>query len=128
MRPTGRMMELCICTLYSHHAMLVDEANHCVQSGSGGDAAVQFSREKYVPFGGPAGGDGGKGGSVILEVDTRLNTLSKFQDKSNFKAASGANGQKNNRTGASANDLIVGVPPGTVVRDTDTGELIADLT
>src|SRR5687767_6434803 len=108
--------------------MFVDEANLYVESGSGGDGVVQFRREKYVPFGGPAGGDGGKGGSVILEVDTRLNTLSKFQDKSSFKANSGAKGEKNNRTGASANDLIIAVPPGTVVRDATTGELIADLT
>jgi GTPase len=108
--------------------MFVDEARIHVKSGDGGNGAMQFRREKYIPLGGPNGGDGGKGGDVVLVVDTRLNTLSKFQYKSQFTAENGGNGATSNRTGKSADELVVEVPPGTVVRDVNTGELVADLT
>jgi GTP-binding protein len=107
--------------------MFADEARIFVKSGAGGDGRVYFRREKYVPFGGPSGGDGGKGGAVILVVNAHLNTLSKFQYKTEFKAKSGAHGEMNNRTGASADDLEIEVPAGTVVRDAESGTLLADL-
>ncbi|HEC23505.1 MAG TPA: GTPase ObgE [Chloroflexi bacterium] len=108
--------------------MFLDEVKIYVKGGDGGAGIVAFRREKYVPFGGPAGGDGGKGGDVVLVVNPRLSTLSHFEHKRHFKAPSGRPGGNFNKTGASGEDLIVEVPPGTVVRDAETGELIADLT
>ena len=108
--------------------MFLDEAKIHVKAGDGGSGIVAFRREKYVPFGGPAGGDGGKGGDVILVVSPHLNTLSHFEHKVHFRAERGRNGGSFNRTGASGEDLLIEVPPGTVVRDAETGELIADLT
>lgn len=107
--------------------MLADEAKIYIKSGDGGDGAVSFRREKYVPRGGPNGGDGGHGGDVVLVVNARLNTLSYFQQHSHFKAKNGVRGGSSNRTGANADTLEIDVPPGTVVRDADTGELVADL-
>jgi GTP-binding protein len=89
---------------------------------------VHFHREKYVPRGGPDGGDGGKGGDVVLEVRPTLNTLAPFRHVQRYLAKDGANGGPNNMSGKSRDDLVVGVPPGTVVYDADTGELIGDLT
>jgi GTP-binding protein len=108
--------------------MFVDEAKILVKSGDGGDGMIAFRREKYVPRGGPAGGDGGKGGDVILKVNPNLNTLVFFQKKNRFHAERGGKGGSSNKTGANAPDLEIEVPPGTVVRDAHTGELIADLT
>ncbi len=108
--------------------MFLDEAKLYVKGGDGGAGMVAFRREKYVPNGGPAGGDGGSGGSVVLVVNPRLNTLSTFEHKTHFKAEKGGAGGPSNRTGASGADLLVEVPPGTVVRDADTGGLLADLT
>jgi GTPase len=107
--------------------MFLDQAEINVQSGKGGDGAVHFRREKYVPRGGPDGGDGGRGGSVYLEVLPTLNTLSSFRQKRRFKANDGGNGAKQNMTGRSADDLVIHVPPGTLVYDKKTGELLGDL-
>lgn len=108
--------------------MFFDEAKIYVKSGDGGNGIVAFRREKYVPRGGPAGGDGGKGGDVILTVDPRLSTLVQFQRKVHFIADSGINGGSSNKTGAQGEDLIVTVPPGTIVREAESGNMIADLT
>ncbi len=108
--------------------MFFDEAKLHVKAGDGGDGAVAFRREKYVPRGGPAGGDGGDGGDVILAVDPQLNTLVHFQKQVHFAAGRGARGKGKNQTGARGNDAIIFVPPGTIVRDAATGDLLADLT
>ncbi|MCK4724355.1 MAG: GTPase ObgE [Anaerolineales bacterium] len=107
--------------------MFIDEAEIIAQSGKGGNGAVHFRREKYVPHGGPDGGDGGRGGGVILRVDSHLNTLYAFRHKTRFKALDGKNGAKQNMTGASAEDLIVPVPPGTVVFDAQSRQVLGDL-
>lgn len=107
--------------------MFIDEAIIFVKSGKGGDGMVHFRREKYVPRGGPDGGDGGKGGDIVFRVLTTLNTLIEFQHRRRFIAADGKNGARSNRTGRSADDLIINVPPGTLVFDADNGEIIADL-
>jgi len=107
--------------------MFIDQALIFVRSGKGGDGAVHFRREKYVPFGGPDGGDGGKGGDVILEVRPTLNTLYAFRHQTKFRAQDGANGAKQNMTGRSGQDLIIQVPPGTIVYDAESGKLLGDL-
>jgi GTP-binding protein len=107
--------------------MFIDQAEIKVRSGKGGDGAVHFRREKYVPRGGPDGGDGGKGGDVVFEVISHLNTLYPFRNQSRFLARDGANGGGKNMTGRSAEDLVVPVPPGTIVYDQATGELLGDL-
>jgi len=108
--------------------MFYDEAKIYIKAGQGGDGCVAFRREKYVPFGGPAGGDGGKGGDVVLYVDPHLNTLYRFSRKRHFKAARGEHGRGKNQHGAAGADLRIPVPPGTVVYDADSGELLGDLT
>lgn len=107
--------------------VFIDEVRIQVASGKGGDGVVHFRREKYIPFGGPDGGDGGRGGDVVLEVKPNLNSLFHFQHKSRFKAQDGARGGGNNRTGKTGEDLVIYVAPGTVVYDDDTGEMIGDL-
>ncbi|MCK6578189.1 MAG: GTPase ObgE [Anaerolineae bacterium] len=106
---------------------MLDQVKIYVRSGDGGDGAIAFRREKYAPHGGPAGGDGGRGGDVILRAVRGLNTLAPFSRKIHFKAEHGERGGQSNRTGASAEGLIVDVPPGTVVRDAANGEVVADL-
>lgn len=106
----------------------IDETVIQVQSGKGGDGMVHFRREKYVPRGGPDGGDGGRGGDVILEVDPHLNTLFHFRHANRYRAEDGANGGTSKKTGRSANDLRIPVPPGTLVYDETTGDLLGDLT
>jgi GTPase len=108
--------------------MFIDQAEILVRSGKGGDGMVHFHREKFVPRGGPDGGDGGRGGDVILEVRTNLNTLQAFRHVTRYLAANGRNGGPNNMSGKAAQDLIIPVPPGTVVYGAATGELIGDLT
>jgi GTP-binding protein len=108
--------------------MFIDQAEIEVRSGKGGDGMVHFHREKYVPRGGPDGGDGGRGGSVLLAVHATLNTLAAFRHTSRYVAEDGKGGGTNNKFGKSADDLIVYVPPGTVVYDAVSGELIGDLT
>ncbi len=107
--------------------MFFDEAKIYVRSGDGGDGMMTFRREKFVPRGGPSGGDGGKGGDVVLEVDPHLNTLALFKRQAHFQAEPGGRGGSSNRTGRNSDDLVVPVPPGTVVRDAKTGALVADL-
>jgi GTP-binding protein len=108
--------------------MFVDKAKIYVKGGDGGDGLVSFRRELYVPEGGPAGGDGGNGGNVIFRVDEGLRTLMDFRYQKHFKATKGEKGRNKSQHGASADHMIVRVPPGTVVVDDDTGETIADLT
>lgn len=88
---------------------------------------VHFRREKFVPFGGPDGGDGGRGGDVLLEILPTLNTLSTFQHKTRFRAEDGANGGSSNKTGRSGQDLVIHVPPGTIVYDDESGDVLGDL-
>lgn len=108
-------------------AVFIDEATLYVKAGDGGNGAKSFRREKYVPHGGPDGGDGGRGGDVILEVDEDLTTLVDFRYKSHFRAPSGQHGSGGKRMGRDGDPLIIRVPPGTVVRDADSGRLLADL-
>ena len=108
--------------------MFIDEALIQVKSGKGGDGAVHFRREKFVPRGGPDGGDGGRGGDIVLLVVPTLNTLFEFRHASKFKARDGANGARQNMTGKSAPEIIIKVPPGTIVYDADTDEVLGDLT
>jgi GTP-binding protein len=107
--------------------MFIDEATLYLQSGKGGDGIVHFRREKYVPRGGPDGGDGGRGGDVIIRVNSKLNTLFQFHHLQRFIAKDGENGGRSNRTGRSADRLVIDVPPGTVIYNDDTGQIIADL-
>lgn len=107
--------------------MAYDEAKIQVKSGDGGNGIVHFRREKFVPRGGPAGGDGGKGGDIALVVEPTLNTLLAFTQQKYFPAESGQHGGTSNKTGRSGADLNIPVPPGTIVRDAETGSLIADL-
>ncbi|MEJ9280488.1 MULTISPECIES: GTPase ObgE [Ureibacillus] len=107
--------------------MFVDHVKIYVKGGDGGDGMVAFRREKYVPYGGPAGGDGGNGGNVVFEVDEGLRTLMDFRYNRHFKAPRGENGMSKGMHGKNAKDLIVKVPPGTVVINEETGNVIADL-
>lgn len=106
----------------------IDQADIQVQAGKGGDGLVAFRREKYVPAGGPSGGNGGRGGSVILSAVENLQTLLDFRYNHLFKADDGQRGGPNNRTGASGSDRWIEVPCGTVIYDAETEELIGDLT
>ncbi|GAB4532602.1 MAG: GTPase ObgE [Anaerolineales bacterium] len=107
--------------------MFIDEAKIHVQSGKGGSGMVHFRREKYIPRGGPDGGDGGRGGDVVLVVNPRLSTLVAFRHERQFRAPNGENGGPNNCTGKSADALVLEVPPGTVVYDDQSGEVLGDL-
>ncbi len=106
---------------------LFDEVTITVQAGDGGNGAVSFRREAYIPRGGPNGGSGGRGGNVLLRVDKQLNTLQPFRRAKHFKAERGKHGSGKDQNGAYGKDEIVRVPPGTVVRDADTGAFLADL-
>lgn len=105
----------------------VDQVEISVKAGDGGNGLVAFRREKYIPRGGPAGGDGGKGGDVILRADESLNTLVDLRYKRHYKAERGGDGGSNNKTGKNGENLIITVPVGTVVRDKNTNAVIADL-
>jgi GTP-binding protein len=108
--------------------MFFDRARIYVKAGTGGDGVVAFRREKFVPRGGPSGGNGGRGGNVILYVDPGLNTLIHFQHNVHQRAERGVHGQGANKYGAGGPDLRLPVPPGTIVRDGETGKILADLT
>lgn len=107
--------------------MFFDRAKIYVKGGDGGNGCIAMRREKYVPFGGPWGGDGGRGGDVIFVADEGLNTLQDFRYKKHFKAERGGHGMGKNKNGPAGEDLTVRVPTGTVVREAATGRLIADL-
>ncbi len=108
--------------------MFIDQVKVYVKAGDGGNGMVAFRREKYVPLGGPAGGDGGNGADIIFEVDEGLRTLMDFRYKRHFKATRGENGMSKNMHGKNAEPMLIKVPPGTVVTDLDTDRVIADLT
>ena len=107
--------------------MFADRAKIIIKSGKGGDGHVSFRREKYVPNGGPDGGDGGKGGDVIFQVDEGLNTLTDFRHKRKYAAQNGEEGKKRNCHGKNGADIIVKVPAGTVIKEAESGKVIADL-
>ena len=106
----------------------VDEASITVIAGKGGDGSASFRREKYIPFGGPDGGDGGRGGSVYLEGDSGLNTLVDFRHQRKHKAPNGQGGAGRNMTGKSGEDIVIRVPLGTIVTNEETGERIGEVT
>ena len=108
--------------------MFVDKAKIHIKSGDGGNGMVAWRKEKYVPFGGPAGGDGGKGGDITIEAVSDMNTLLDFKYQSIFKAVDGEKGGIKNMHGKNGKDLIIKVPCGTIIRDPDNGNAIADLT
>lgn len=105
----------------------IDEATITVQSGNGGRGCLSFRREKFIPRGGPDGGDGGKGGDVVLVTTHRKRTLQQFQFKRQFKAANGGHGQGAQKTGRNGADLIIEIPPGTFILNADDGTLIKDM-
>lgn len=107
--------------------MFADRAKIILKSGKGGDGHVSFRREKYVPNGGPDGGDGGKGGDVIFQVDDGLNTLTDFRHRRKFAAEAGQEGGKKNCHGRNGQDLILKVPEGTIIKDAESGRVIADM-
>ena len=108
-------------------SMFADSAKIYIRSGKGGDGHVSFRRELFVAAGGPNGGDGGKGGNIIFEVDEGLNTLADFRLKRKYLAEDGENGSKNNCTGRDGQDLIIKVPEGTIIKETETGKVISDM-
>ncbi len=105
----------------------VDEAHIEVFAGNGGNGCMSFRREKFIPFGGPDGGDGGRGGHVCVEADPNLNTLIDFRYQRLFRARNGEHGRGSDQFGAAGDDLLLRVPVGTLVHDADSGELLADL-
>lgn len=107
--------------------MFIDRARIQVKAGDGGNGMSSFRREKYVPQGGPSGGDGGKGADIIIKADRNINTLVDFRYKRQFKAPAGQGGQSANKHGRGADDMVVAVPLGTTITDEETGKLMADL-
>lgn len=107
--------------------MFHDEARIHLKAGAGGDGCLSFRREKYVAYGGPDGGDGGRGGHIILEADPSLSTLSDYKYRRHYRAERGVHGKGARKHGKKAPDLVLGVPPGTLVRDDQNGEIVADL-
>ncbi|CAM2950698.1 GTPase ObgE [Mammaliicoccus fleurettii] len=107
--------------------MFVDQVKISLKAGDGGNGNTAYRREKYVPFGGPAGGDGGRGASVVFQVDEGLRTLMDFRYQRHFKAKKGENGQSSNMHGKNAEDLVLKVPPGTIIKDVETEQTLADL-
>ena len=107
--------------------MFIDEAKIQVKAGNGGNGCLSFRREKFVPKGGPDGGNGGRGGNVYFQAVENLNTLMDFTGKHHWQAKNGQDGQGNNKSGANGQDLIINVPPGTLIYDTDLGLMLKDL-
>jgi GTP-binding protein len=108
--------------------MFFDRAKIYVRSGDGGDGMISFRREKYVPHGGPDGGDGGKGGDIVFVTNSNLNSLIRFHRNNHYRAEHGVHGNPKRRTGASGNNLRLEVPIGTIIRNADNGQILADLT
>lgn len=108
--------------------MFVDEVILKVEAGKGGDGCTSFRREKYIPLGGPNGGNGGKGSDIIFKVDEGLHTLLDLRYQKQIKGKKGENGRGKNQHGASSEDVIVKVPQGTVITDLDSGLILGDLT
>jgi len=108
--------------------MFVDRAGISVRAGKGGNGAVSFHREKYVAAGGPDGGDGGRGGDIVIAVDTHMSTLMDFRYKRKYEAGAGADGAGSTKTGKDGGDLVISVPNGTVIREKESGAIIADMT
>ena len=106
----------------------VDEVKFFIKAGDGGNGCVSFRREKFVPKGGPNGGDGGRGGSIFIEADPQKHSLIDFRYRSHFKAERGGNGQGSDKHGRGGKDTVIYVPPGSVVKDAETGRILADLT
>lgn len=107
--------------------MVIDNVKISVKAGDGGNGAVSFRREKYIAAGGPDGGDGGRGGNVILKVDNNTSTLLDFKYRKKFKAEDGKNGEGSRKIGKSGKDLYISVPKGTIVKDIDKDVIVADL-
>ena len=107
--------------------MFIDQVSISVKAGDGGDGCCSFRREKYIPLGGPDGGDGGKGGDVILQVDNNLTTLIDLRYKKLYQAENGKPGKGREMTGRSGKALTISIPPGTLVKNEETGELLVDL-
>ena len=107
--------------------MFADRAKIYIRSGKGGDGHVSFRRELYVPNGGPDGGDGGKGGDVIFEVDKGMNALTDYRHKSKYAAGNGEEGGKKRCHGANGKDIVLKVPEGTVIKEAESGKVIADM-
>ncbi|MEA2115240.1 MAG: GTPase ObgE [Thermodesulfobacteriota bacterium] len=105
----------------------VDEVKFFVKAGDGGNGCISFRREKFVPRGGPNGGDGGRGGSIFLEADPRKHSLIDFRYRSHFKAERGGNGQGSDKHGRSGKDFVIAIPAGSVVKDAETGQVLVDL-
>ena len=107
--------------------MFIDYVSVYLKAGNGGNGLVAYRREKYIPMGGPSGGDGGNGADIIMEVDEGLRTLMDFRFQRHFKAAHGENGMNSNMHGKNSAPLVLKVPPGTIVKSTENGETLADL-
>ena len=107
--------------------MFVDSANIKIKAGNGGNGAVAFHREKYIASGGPDGGDGGKGGDIIFVADDHLATLSDFRYKRKYAAENGADGSGGRRTGKKGQDLVIRVPRGTIIKEAESGAVLADV-
>jgi GTP-binding protein len=108
--------------------LFIDRVLINVKAGKGGNGCISFRREKYVPRGGPDGGDGGRGGDVIIRVEPQMRTLLDLRYRRHYKAEDGRTGRGKRMTGRSGSPVVIGVPPGTVVQDSDSGILIGDLT
>ena len=106
----------------------IDKTKITVKAGDGGNGKSAFRREKFVPKGGPSGGDGGKGADIVFVVDTNINTLLDFRYNKRFTGKDGGNGDIKNQFGKNASDLLIKVPAGTIIKDEDTGDILADLT
>ncbi|MDE7300151.1 MAG: GTPase CgtA, partial [Lachnospiraceae bacterium] len=107
--------------------MFADSANIYIRSGKGGDGHVSFRRELFVAAGGPNGGDGGRGGDIVFVIDEGMNTLSEFRYTRKYCAEDGEEGGKNNCSGRDGADMIIKVPEGTVIKETESGKVIADM-
>jgi hypothetical protein len=107
-------------------SLFIDNVKIHIKSGDGGSGCVSFRREKYVPRGGPNGGDGGKGGNVIFEADSSLSTLIDFRYKRHYKADSGKHGMGGDKTGKNGDDIIIKVPCGSILKELPSGEILAD--